>query len=198
MGTKEGQEVIRRLVPFCDVVVENFSPRVMKRWGLGYEELKALRKDIIMARLPAFGLSGFQRDYLGMASVAMSITGLYHLWSYPDDPEPAGPPVWTPDYLSAAMGSVAIMAALRHRDRTGEGQLIELAQTEAMAAVLGTEYLGLFRQRDRIPAFGQSTCVDGSSRCVSVQGQRCLVRHWYRQRGGMGRPLSGVGESHMV
>ena len=144
MGTKEGREVIRRLVPICDVVVENFSPRVMKRWGLGYEELKALRKDIIMARLPAFGLSGFQRDYLGMASVAMSITGLYHLWSYPDDPEPAGPPVWTPNYLSAAMGSVAIMAALRHRDRTGEGQLIELAQTEAMAAVLGTEYLDYF------------------------------------------------------
>ena len=144
MGTEEGREVIRRLIPMCDVVVENFSPRVMERWGLGYEELKALRKDVIMARLPAFGLSGFQRDYLGMASVAMSITGAYHLWSYPDDPEPAGPPVWTPDYLSAAMGSVAVMAALRHRDRTGEGQLIELAQTEAMAAILGTEYLDYF------------------------------------------------------
>ena len=144
MATEEGREVIRRLVPFCDVVVENFSPRVMERWGLGYEELKSLRKNIIMARLPAFGLSGFQRDYLGMASVAMSITGLYHLWSYPDDSEPAGPPVWTPDYLSAAMGSVAIMAALCHRDRTGEGQLIELAQTEAMASVLGAEYLDYF------------------------------------------------------
>ncbi len=144
MGTEEGREVIRRLIPMCDVVVENFSPRVMERWGLGYEELKALRKDVIMARLPAFGLSGFQRDYLGMASVAMSITGAYQLWSYPDDPEPAGPPVWTPDYLSAAMGSVAVMAALRHRDRTGEGQLIELAQTEAMAAILGTDYLDYF------------------------------------------------------
>ena len=86
MATKEGREVIRRLVPFCDVVVENFSPRVMKRWGLGYEELKALRKDIIMARLPAFGLSGFQRDYLGMASVAMSITGLYHTVVLPGRP----------------------------------------------------------------------------------------------------------------
>ena len=144
MGTEEGRGVIRRLVPKCDVVVENFSPRVMDRWGLGYGGLKALREDIIMARLPAFGLSGSHRDYLGMASVAMSITGQYHLWSYPDNPEPAGPPVWTPDYLSAAMGSVAIMAALRHRDRTGEGQLIELAQTEAMATILGTEYMGYF------------------------------------------------------
>ena len=144
VGAEEGREVIRRLVPHCDVVVENFSPRVMEGWGLGYEELKALREDIIMARLPGFGLSGSRRDYLGMASIAMSVTGLYHLWSYPDDPEPAGPPVWTPDYLSAAMGSVAIMAALRHRDRTGEGQLIEIAQTEALAAILGSEYLDYF------------------------------------------------------
>ena len=141
MGTEEGREVIRRLAPLCDVVVENFSPRVMDRWGFGYEQLKELRRDIIMARLPAFGLSGYHRDYLGMASIAMSITGLYHLWSYPDEPEPAGPPVWTPDYLSAAMGSVAIVAALRHRDRTGEGQLIELAQTEALASILGAEYM---------------------------------------------------------
>ena len=144
MGTEEGREVVRRLVPLCDVVVENFSPRVMDGWSLGYEELKALRRDIIMARLPAFGLSGFHRDYLGMASIAMSITGLYHLWSYPDDPEPAGPPVWTPDYLSAAMGGVAIMAALHHRDKTGEGQLIELAQTEALASILGAEYMDYF------------------------------------------------------
>ena len=144
MGREEGREVIRRLVPICDVVVDNFTPRVMDRWGLGYERLKELRRDIIMARLPAFGLSGFHRDYLGMASIAMSITGLYHLWSYPDDPEPAGPPVWTPDYLSAAMGGVAIMAALRHRDMTGEGQLIELAQTEALASILGAEYMDYF------------------------------------------------------
>ena len=144
MGTEEGREVIRRLVPLCDVVVDNFSPRVMDRWGLGYEQVSKLRRDIIMARLPAFGLSGFHRDYLGMASIAMSITGHYHLWSYPDDPEPAGPPVWTPDYLSAAMGSVAIAAALRHRDLTGEGQLIELAQTEALASILGAEYMDYF------------------------------------------------------
>ena len=144
MGTEEGRAVIRRLVPLCDVVVENFSPRVMDRWGFGYEQLKELRRDIIMARLPAFGLSGFHRDYLGMASIAMSITGLYHLWSYSDDPEPAGPPVWTPDYLSAAMGGVSIMAALHHRDKTGEGQLIELAQTEALASILGAEYMDYF------------------------------------------------------
>ena len=150
MDTEEGREVIRRMVPQCDVVVENFSPRVMDKWEMGYEKLRELREDIIMARLPAFGLKGSYRDYLGMASVAMSITGLYYLWSYSDQPEPAGPPVWTADYLSAAYGSIAMLAALRHRDRTGQGQLIEVGQVDATATLLGATYLDYF-VNGRIP-----------------------------------------------
>ena len=144
LGTPEGRNVVRRLIPHCDVVVENFSPRVMARWGLDYEGLRALRDDIIMVRLPGFGLSGPYRDYLGLAAVAMGVTGMYHLWSYPDAPEPAGPPVWAPDYLSAAFGAVALMAALRHRRLTGEGQLIELSQMDATAYVMGASYLDYF------------------------------------------------------
>ena len=141
MGTEEGRELVRRLVPHCDVVLDNFSPRVMERWGLGYADLQALRPDVIMARLPGFGLTGRYRDHVGLAAVAMGITGLFHLWSYPDQPEPAGPPVWLPDYLSAAYGSIAIVAAIRHRDRTGKGQMIELGQVDATTTVLGTVYL---------------------------------------------------------
>ena len=66
MGTREGRELVRRLIPHCDVVVENFSPRVMDRWGLGYKGLRKLREDIIMVRLPGFGLSGPYRDYVGI------------------------------------------------------------------------------------------------------------------------------------
>ena len=133
MGTREGRELVRRLIPHCDVVVENFRPRVMDRWGLGYEGLRELREDIIMVRLPGFGLSGPYRDYVGLAAVAMAVTGMYHLWSYPDAEEPAGPPVWAPDYLSAAFGAVALLAALRHRRLTGEGQVIEMSQMDATA-----------------------------------------------------------------
>ena len=136
--------MVRRLIPHCDVVVENFSPRVMDRWGLGYEGLRKLREDIIMVRLPGFGLSGPYRDYVGLAAVAMAVTGMYHLWSYPDVEEPAGPPVWAPDYLSAAFGAVALFAALRHRRLTGEGQFIELSQMDATAFVMGTSYLDYF------------------------------------------------------
>ncbi len=150
MGKEEGRELIRKLIPLCDVVVENFSPRVMDGWGLGYEELCKLRSNVILLRLPGFGLTGPYRDYVGLAAVAMGITGMYYLWSYPDSPEPAGPPVWTPDYLSAAFGSVALMAALRHRDRKGQGQLIELSQVDATAFALGNVYLD-YSINGRIP-----------------------------------------------
>ena len=141
MGTEEGRRIVKDLVPHCDLVLENFSPRVMDRWGMGYEDLRKLRGDVIMVRLPGFGVSGPYRDYVGLAAVAMGITGMYHLWSYPDREEPEGPPVWTPDYLSAAFGGVAIMAALHHRDRTGRGQLVELSQVDATAFALGAVYL---------------------------------------------------------
>ena len=141
MSKKEGRALIKELVPHCDVVLENFSPRVMENWGLGYDELRQLRADILMVRLPGFGTTGPYRDNVGLAAVAMGMTGMYHLWSYPDSAEPAGPPVWTPDYLSAAFGSTALLAALRHRERTGQGQLIELSQVDATAFALGTVYL---------------------------------------------------------
>jgi crotonobetainyl-CoA:carnitine CoA-transferase CaiB-like acyl-CoA transferase len=141
MSREEGRQVIKKLVPHCDVVLENFSPRVMDNWGLGYQELRTLRRDILMVRLPGFGTTGPYRNNVGLAAVAMGMTGMYHLWSYPDSPEPAGPPVWTPDYLSAAFGSVAVLAALRHRDLTGQGQLIELSQVDATAFAMGKVYL---------------------------------------------------------
>ncbi len=150
MGTEEGRRIVKELVPHCDLVLENFSPRVMDRWGMGYEDLKELREDVIMVRLPGFGITGPYRDYVGLAAVAMGITGMYHLWSYPDRDEPEGPPVWTPDYLSAAFGGVAIMAALHHRDRTGRGQLVEMSQVDATAFALGAVYLD-YMTNGRVP-----------------------------------------------
>ncbi len=169
LGTEEGRRLLRRLVPRCDVVVENFSPRVMDRWGLGYEDLRKLRNDIIMVRLPGFGLAGPYKDYVGLAAVAMAVTGMYHLWSYPDASEPAGPPVWAPDYLSAAFGGVALLSALRHRDATGEGQLVELSQMDATAFVMGATYLDYF-----INDHVQEPMGNGHSRHAPHGVYRCL------------------------
>ena len=142
MNKDDGRSVIKRLIPYCDVVIENFSPRVMDKWGLGYTEVRKLKSDIIMMRLPGFGLSGPYKNYVGLAGVAMAITGLYKEWSYAADGEPDAPPIWVPDYFSAAFGGVSLLTALRHRDETGQGQLIELSQVNATAFVMGPTYLG--------------------------------------------------------
>ena len=211
MGTREGRELVRRLIPHCDVVVENFSPRVMDRWGLGYEGLRELREDIIMVRLPGFGLSGPYRDYVGLAAVAMAVTGMYHLWSYPDAEEPAGPPVWAPDYLSAAFGAVALLAALRHRRLTGEGQVVEMSQMDATAFVMGTSYLDYFvNGRGQEPSgnghpqfapHGVYPCRGEDRWCAiavtSDEEWQAWWRRWAVRRGGKTRnspPLGSIAE----
>lgn len=144
MGTAKGRDLIKRLVKISDVVAENFSPRVMQGWNLDYPHLREIKPDIVMASLPGFGLTGPRRNYLSVASTVMAVTGMYHLWAYPEVPEPVGPSSLHPDYVAAAHGAVAVMAALHHRARTGQGQLIDLAQMEAMASLLGPVYLGYF------------------------------------------------------
>ena len=195
MGTEEGRGVVKRLVPHCDVVVENFSPRVMDLWGLGYKVLRELRDDIIMMRLPGFGLSGPYRDFVGLAAVAMAVTGMYHLWSYDDGSEPAGPPVWAPDYLSAAFGAVALLAALRHRGLTGEGQLIELSQMDATAYVMGASYLDYFvngRRQEPVGNGHLQFVPHGVYRCKG-EDRWCAIavtneEEWRGLAKGMGSP----------
>lgn len=165
-----GCDLLRRLAARCDVVVENFSPRVVEGWGLGYEALREVNPQIIMARLPGFGLSGPRRDYLSVAQTVLAASGLYHYWSYPGEP-PIGPPSVHPDYVSAALGAAAVLVALRHRERTGEGQLIEVAQVEATAALLGPELLDFFLNGRVLPARGNAHPVCAPYGCYRCRGE---------------------------
>lgn len=117
----------------ADVVVENFSPRVVEQFGLDYESLKRVNPDVIMVRMPGFGLEGPWRDYVGWALNIEQLAGMSAVTGYPDGPPcnlqgPADP-------IAGVHAGVALLAALDHRDRTGEGQLIEVAQIEVGAAI---------------------------------------------------------------
>jgi crotonobetainyl-CoA:carnitine CoA-transferase CaiB-like acyl-CoA transferase len=126
----EGRELLERLVPRADVVIENFSARVVDQFGLGYGRLRALRPDIVMVRMPGFGLEGPWRDYVGWAMGIEQASGMCAVTGEPDRPmNPGG-------FLDPVIGmhaAVAIQAALEHRQRTGEGQMIEIAQLEVGA-----------------------------------------------------------------
>ncbi|MFM8303328.1 MAG: CoA transferase, partial [Actinomycetota bacterium] len=124
---EDGHRILRLLIAKADVVIENFSPRVMENFGLGYESVRALKPDVVMLRMPGFGLEGPWRDYVGWAMGIEQASGMAQVTGYPEVPmHPGG----FADPMIAMHAAVAVQAALDHRERTGEGQMIEVAQLE--------------------------------------------------------------------
>ncbi len=131
----KGQDLVRRLVPLCDVVIENFRPGVLESWGLGWEELRKLRPSLIMARITAFGQTGPLRNGPGFAAIASAFGGTWYL-NGPADRPPSRPTPVYPDYMTGLFTAFGVMAALRHRDATGEGQWIDAALYESAFRIL--------------------------------------------------------------
>ncbi len=130
LSTEQGKALLLRLVAQADVVLENYSARVVEQFGIGYEELREVRPNIIMVRMPGFGLEGPWRDYVGWAMVIEQATGMASVTGPPEHPmHPGG----LADPVIGMHAAVAVQAAIAHRERTGEGQLIEVAQLETGA-----------------------------------------------------------------
>ncbi len=153
LSSRRGRELARRLAAQADVVVENFSPRVVEQFGLDYESLVALRPDVIAVRMPGFGLDGPWRDYVGWALNIEQVSGMSAVTGYAQGPpcNVQGPA----DPIVGVHAGVALLAALDHRRRTGEGQLIEVAQIEVGAAVTAEPVIEYSMNGDRPAARGQ-------------------------------------------
>ena len=141
MSAEGAREVALRLIARSDIFLSNLTPRIFERWGLTYEELCEVKPDIIAAYQPMQGLSGPHRDFLGFGAVLTPTTGISHLSGDPDR-KPIGVGTNYPDYVvNPGHTVVAILAALRHRRRTGQGQRIELAQIESVSSTMGPALL---------------------------------------------------------
>jgi benzylsuccinate CoA-transferase BbsF subunit len=136
----EGIELARQLVAASDVVVENFGPGVMERFGLGYDVLKSIRPDVVMFSMPAAGLDGPLAKLRTYGLSLTSTTGLDSLTGYVDGPPTPVENAYS-DPFNGIFGAFAILAALRHRDRTGEGQHIDFSQQEAVMQMVGHAYM---------------------------------------------------------
>jgi len=136
-------ELARQLIAKSDIVANNFTPDVMPRFGLDYESVCAIRPDIIYLAMSMQGASGPESRYLGYGASMAALTGLQHLIGLPGR-EPIGTGTNYPDHIPNPCHAVfAVLAALRHRRRTGEGQYLDLAQTEPTVALLGPAMLDL-------------------------------------------------------
>jgi crotonobetainyl-CoA:carnitine CoA-transferase CaiB-like acyl-CoA transferase len=136
-GTTQGQDLLRRLAADADVLVENFRPGVMEKWGLGPDQLLALNPALVMLRVTGFGQTGpyAQRRAFGTLMEAMS--GFAHQTGQEDGP-PTLPPFGLADGVAGIAGAAAVLTALYHRDaRGGRGQVIDLSLLEPLLCILG-------------------------------------------------------------
>jgi len=132
----DGQALIRRLAAQADVLAENFRPGTMERWHLGWEDLHAVNRRLVMVRISAFGQTGPYREQPGFGRIAAAMSGVSYISGYPDRPPvtPGTPTI--PDYLAGALGAVGALIALQQRQRSGEGQMVDVALYEPMLRML--------------------------------------------------------------
>ena len=125
----DGRELAQRMAGWADVVLENFSPGTMARFGIDYETLSAQRSDLVMLSTCMRGQTGPERTYSGFGNQGAAVAGMFSLVGWPDRP-PVGPWGAYTDFIAPRFGVAALASALLHRKRTGEGQYIDLSQIE--------------------------------------------------------------------
>jgi crotonobetainyl-CoA:carnitine CoA-transferase CaiB-like acyl-CoA transferase len=133
LQSSRGRELLRRLIATCDVVVENFTPRVLDQIGLDFAAVQAVRPDAVMLRMPGFGLDGPWRDNPAFAYAIESASGLSWLTGYPDRPPYEPYSIGDPNAGVHALNG--LLLALEHRRRTGQGVLVEAAMVDAALSI---------------------------------------------------------------
>ena len=139
LSRPEGVEIAKKLVAWADVVVENFGPGYMDRIGLDYETLKTIKPDIILASVSVAGRTGPMAGFRGYGNSAAAHSGHASLTGWPGR-DPHMPPLAYGDVVAPMFATVAILAALEHRARTGEGQHLDISQIEPMVHVIADLY----------------------------------------------------------
>ena len=142
---ERGRELFLRLVAKSDIVIENFSARAMPGLDLGYERLRQANEEIIYLAMPAFGLDGPYRDYVGLGPSIEPLIGLQALMGYSQS-EPRVTSLAITDAVSGATAAVAALTALERRARTGEGAFVDLSQAEAGITFLGEHFIEYQRE----------------------------------------------------
>ncbi|WP_026575030.1 CaiB/BaiF CoA transferase family protein [Bacillus sp. UNC438CL73TsuS30] len=186
----EGQEMVRELVKDADVVIENFRPGTLEKWGIGYEDLKKINPSIIMTRISGYGQTGPYRDKVGFGSVAESMGGLRYLTGFPDRP-PVRVGLAIGDSIAGLYAVNGTLLALRARDLDPmrRGQYVDVALTESVFSLLEgvlPEYdlKGIVRERtgatlEGIAPSNTYICADGKYIVIAANSDGIFKRFMY-------------------
>ena len=199
LQSPRGREVLRRLIATCDVIVENFTPRVLEQIGLDFAAIQEVRPDAVMLRMPGFGLDGPWRDNPAFAYAIESASGLSWLTGYPD--RPPYEPYSVGDPNAGVHAFNALLLALEHRRRTGEGVLVEAAMVDAALSISAEqviEYSAYGALLERAGNRGPTAAPQNLYRAADIDefGRLdCWVaiavvtdEQWVRLRGALGSP----------
>ncbi len=191
----EGQALVRKLIASADVLIENFKPGTLERWGLGPDKLLAEQPGLIIARMSGYGQDGPYSDRAGFGGIGEAMGGWRYIVGEPDRP-PSRMGVSIGDTLTATYGAMGVLAALHVRDRTGKGQVIDAALYESVLQVmegLVPEYdrMGLIRERSGSILTGIApsnvySCKDGP---FMIGANKDSL--WKRLAAAMGQPELG-------
>ena len=140
MTYPEAKNIVLKLVKKSDVIIENFTPRVMSNWELTYEVFKKVKPDIIMASMSGMGQTGPWKDFAALGHTIQALSGITYLTSYNQE-IPTGIGYAYSDIVAGLFAAMAVMAALELRTRTGEGQYIDISEYETMCSMLGPAIL---------------------------------------------------------
>lgn len=153
LSSADGSEAFRRLAAASDVVIENFRPDTLERWGLSYDELSADNPGLVLARVTGFGQIGPYRRRPGFGTLAEAMSGFAASTGEPDGP-PMLPPFGLADGIASLATAFAIMSALHQRERTGHGQVVDVAIVEPIMAMLGPQITRWDQLHDLQPRLG--------------------------------------------
>jgi succinyl-CoA:(S)-malate CoA-transferase subunit B len=149
MRTPEGAEIIRRMVPHFDVVVENFQPGTLEKWGLGWDALSTINPRLVMIRISGFGQTGPYSGRPGFGRIGNGFGGLSFLAGSPDGPPVTPGSATIADYLAGIYGALGTLLALRARDATGKGQYCDIGLYEPIFRILD-ELAPAFHERGHV------------------------------------------------
>jgi crotonobetainyl-CoA:carnitine CoA-transferase CaiB-like acyl-CoA transferase len=193
LESDDGIALFKQLVSQADAVIENFSPRVMDQFGLGADALLALKPDLVMVRMPAFGLTGPWRDRVGFAPTMEQIAGLAWVTGLPEGPPV--PPRGACDPLAGAHAAFALLAALEFADRTGRGQLVEVPMIETVLNVTATqtiEFEVFGKVMERRGNRGHVSATQDLYRCAGDDNWIAISAHTDAQRNALSELTGGT------
>jgi crotonobetainyl-CoA:carnitine CoA-transferase CaiB-like acyl-CoA transferase len=185
LSTPRGQELFRELAADADVVIENFRPGTLERWGIGWEELSARNPRLVLARVTGFGQFGPYSTRPGFGTLAEAMSGFAAITGEPDGP-PTLPPFGLADGVAALTTAFGITTALRARDTTGRGQVLDMAIIEPLLHLLGPQIIAYDQLGVLQPRTGNRSannaprntyrCSDGRWVAVSTSAQSIAER----------------------